>query len=145
MMPDHTLLLHFAERGSLPVFERLLILQDAIDQRQHDMRHSYEGGRFLPARSTGNAPELVLQRAVLGGRGRPGALGQRAAQPRIAAGGVAALVLACAAVVTRTNTRPRTQMLGRRKLLHIRSGFSQNVGRAGPGCREPSAPVARLG
>src|SRR5260370_15947147 len=130
MVPDHALLLRFAERRRFPVLERLSSLQYPIDQNQHDMRHGNQSRRFLPARSTDNPPELVLQRTVLRGRCRPGALRQRAAQPRIASGRVTALVLSFAAVVARADSRPRTQMLRGRKLLHVRSCFSQNIGHA---------------
>src|SRR5260370_16959619 len=111
MVPDHALLLRFAERRRLPVLERLSSLQYPIDQNQHDMRHGNQSRRFLPARSTDNPPELVLQRTVLRGRCRPGPLRQRAAQPRIASGLVTALVLPSAPFVAPPDSLPRPQLL----------------------------------
>src|SRR5579862_5554501 len=130
MMTNHSLLLWFSERWRFTVLERLSGFQCPMDQHQHDMRHGNEGGRLVPARSAGDAPELVPERAVLGGRRSPDAFRQRASQPRIASGGMTALVFAGATVVAGTDSRPRTQVLGRGKLGHVRACLGKNVGRA---------------
>ena len=71
MMSDHTLPLPVVQRRCLSVVERLAFFEHLIDQEQHDMCNRNEGGCFLTTRSTGQTPELIFEKTVLGGRCRP--------------------------------------------------------------------------
>src|SRR3981081_885382 len=55
---------------------------------------------------------------------------KRAAQPGVASRRVAALVLACAAVVAWTHPSPRAEVLAGGKLLHLRPRLGQHCRRA---------------
>src|SRR5215831_5236796 len=94
------------------------------------MRHRNDGGGFLATRFAGDAPELRLEETVLLGCRGPGTFGQHSPQPWITARRAAAFVLPRATIVARTHSGPRTQIFGRRKLLHVTSGFGQNRRRA---------------
>src|SRR5215471_18563382 len=83
-------------------------------------RHSSRRPPFFLRRQP---PELVLQKTVLFARNAPGAFGERAAQPTVSLGGLAALVLTRTAVVPRADPRPGTEVLLARKLAHVGTDF----------------------
>ena len=105
---------------------RLSAGENLISENQQRVGDSHHRWRLLPPGLGGNSPELLLQEAVLLHRSGPGALGQSAAQPRVAARGLTALVFTCAPIVSRTDSRPGTEVFLRWKLRHILSGFRQN-------------------
>ncbi len=71
----------FPERRRLPTLERLLFFEHLIEEDQHDMRDGDQRGSLVTTRPAGQAPELVLEKTVLGGRCCPRAFGERAPQP----------------------------------------------------------------
>src|SRR5579863_9539820 len=74
-------------------------------------------------------PEFLFQKTVVLVRNTPGTFGERAPQPTISLGCFAALVLARAAIIARTHSRPRTQFLLRTKLTHVSADFRQQARR----------------
>ena len=122
-MPDHALLLAFVENWHALVLVGLAGVESLIDENQQCVSDSHDSRCLLSPRLGGNPPELVLDEAILLGRGGPGALRQGASQPPVTTCGVTTPILACTPIVTRTNSCPRADVLLRGKLRHIRSGF----------------------
>jgi len=84
MMPDQTLLLCIWESRRLALSVWLTAAQNLIDQAQQGVSYRHQRGRFLASRLGGDAPELVLHKAILLGYGRPCTFGQSTTQPGIA-------------------------------------------------------------
>ena len=112
--------------GSGTVLKRLLAGQRVVGQAEERMGDRDDSGSFFASLFGADSPELVFEEAVLLGGGRPGALGQSAAQPRVAARGAGAHLAAGTFVVARTDTGPGSQVTRRGEAGHVRAGFGQN-------------------
>src|SRR5215471_12595698 len=131
MMPDHPLLVAWIRNGRLLFLVGLSGAENFIGENQQCVSDRDDRRGLLAPRLGGDPPELVLEETILLGRSSPSALGQSASEPPVAAGGMTAPILTRTPIVARTNPGPRTQVLLRRKLRHVRSGFGQNGGGAG--------------
>src|ERR1700677_97364 len=120
MMSNDTFPALFVDRWRWRLCQRLLGLQNLIYLQQESVCDCYHGLLLASRRPT---PELVPQSGFLRPRHRPSAFGECRPQPSVATGCVTAKVLAGALLITRTHSRPGTQLLPCRKLLHVRSDF----------------------
>src|SRR6516162_6636736 len=109
-MTDQALSLVLVHHRQTSFLVRSPAFQHLITEHQQGVRNGHRRRR-LTLFFGRQAPELLLQKTVLLAGSRPGALGQRAAQPAVPFGGLAALGLASAAVIAGAHSRPRTQIL----------------------------------
>ena len=99
-MPDHPLLLALVENWHALVLVGLAGVESLIDENQQCVSDSHDSRCLLSPRLGGNPPELVLDEAILLGRGGPGALRQGASQPPVTTCGVTTSILACTPIVS---------------------------------------------
>jgi hypothetical protein len=78
MMPDHPLLVAWVRNGRLLFPVGLSGAENLIGENQQAVGDRDYRRRLLAPRLGGDAPELVLEEAILLGRGGPRALGQSA-------------------------------------------------------------------
>jgi len=109
-------------RTEFPVV--FLTLQHVIGNLQQCM--SYRHDRALGSPPSSNAPVQRREVVVLHHRDGPGRLRQTTAERDIALAHLAAQPLPGALKTPRTQTSPRSQVPGRRKLIHVHSYFRQH-------------------
>src|SRR6266446_4048761 len=109
-------------RAEFPVV--FLTLQHVISNLQQRM--GYRHDRALGSPPSSNAPIQRREIVILHHRNGPGRLRQATAERDIALAHLATQPLPSALKTPRTQTSPRSQVPGRRKLIHVHSHFRQH-------------------
>src|ERR1051326_2177918 len=128
VVSNEPLSLLFTHRNTALFFVGGPALKYKIHENQDVVSH---GNYCLQTVFRGDAPELFSQMTIFLPGNRPGTFGQRGLQPAVPFSRARALVLSSAAVVARTDSSPRTQLLFTAERRYIGSDFGQH----NRGCR----------
>jgi hypothetical protein len=126
VVPNEALSLRFVEFDCASLLIWLTARQRGVDQSEQAVSDGHQ--RTFPIAASGQAPEPVMEKAVLLYARCPGAFDESSAEPSIPVRDVGISFFACTPCIAGTDPRPRTQVSGRGKRLQIRADFREYRG-----------------
>ena len=112
------------------VLEMTFALKQVVAHHEQRMTDGDDGSLLSSVGS--HALKVGGEVARFAARGTPSALAKLLPQPSAPFSCLAAETLAGAFVVSRTNSSPRSQVVSRRKLVHVHSDFGDHTPRRSP-------------